>query len=121
MATTNDDLARLLAKVALRDRAAFEAVSRATCAHLLGVAFRILKQRERAEEALQEDFMNVWHNAAGFNPGLATPMTWRTPRWRAIRVAMSPIGPRPRTTRLPSAGTAAYSTACHAVGSTSER
>lgn len=76
MATTNDDLARLLAKVALRDRVAFEAVYRATCAHLLGVAFRILNQRERAEEVLQEAFMNVWHNAAGFNPGLATPMTW---------------------------------------------
>ena len=39
----------------------------------------------------------------------------------AIRVAMSPIGPSPSTTRLPPSGTAAYSTACHAVGSTSDR
>jgi RNA polymerase sigma-70 factor, ECF subfamily len=76
MATTNEDLARLLAKVALRDRAAFEQVYRATCAHLLGVAFRILNQRERAEEVLQEAFMNVWHNAAGFNVAVASPMTW---------------------------------------------
>ena len=75
-ATTNDDLARLLAQVALRDRAAFEQVYRATCAHLLGVAFRILNQRERAEEVLQESFMNVWHNAAGFNATIASPMTW---------------------------------------------
>ena len=50
--TSNDDLAALLARVALRDRAAFEQVYRATCAHLLGIAFRVLKQRERAEEAL---------------------------------------------------------------------
>jgi len=35
-------------------RAAFEQVYRATCAHLLGVAFRILNNRERAEEVLQE-------------------------------------------------------------------
>jgi RNA polymerase sigma-70 factor, ECF subfamily len=76
MATTNEDLARLLAKVALRDRAAFEQVYHATCAHLLGVAFRILNQRERAEEVLQEAFMNVWHNAAGFNAAVASPMTW---------------------------------------------
>jgi RNA polymerase sigma-70 factor (ECF subfamily) len=76
MATTNEDLARLLARVALRDRTAFEQVYRATCAHLLGVAFRILNQRERAEEVLQEAFMNVWHNAAGFNAAVATPMTW---------------------------------------------
>jgi RNA polymerase sigma-70 factor (ECF subfamily) len=76
MATTNEDLARLLAQVALRDRRAFEQVYQATCAHLLGVAFRILSQRERAEEVLQEAFMNVWHNAAGFNAAVASPMTW---------------------------------------------
>jgi len=74
--TTNDDLARWLARVAMHDRAAFEQVYRATCAHLLGVAFRILNQRERAEEVLQEAYMNVWHNAAGFNAALASPMTW---------------------------------------------
>ncbi len=76
MATTNEDLARLLAQVALRDRRAFEQVYQATCAHLLGVAFRILSQRERAEEVLQEAYMNVWHNAAGFNAAVASPMTW---------------------------------------------
>lgn len=76
MATTNDDLARWLARAALRDRAAFEQVYRATSAHLLSVAFRILNQRERAEEILQEAFINVWHNAASFNPAVASPMTW---------------------------------------------
>ena len=74
--TTNADLARWLARVALHDRAAFEQVYRATCAHLLGVAFRILNRRERAEEVLQEAFMNVWHNAGGFNAAVASPMTW---------------------------------------------
>lgn len=75
-ATTNEDLARLLARVALHDRAAFELLYRATCSHLLSVAFRISGQQERAEEVLQEAFMNVWHNAAGFNASVATPMTW---------------------------------------------
>ena len=74
--TSNDDLAALLARVALRDRAAFEQVYRATCAHLLGIAFRVLKQRERAEEVLQESFMNVWHGAGGYRPAVASPMTW---------------------------------------------
>lgn len=74
--TTNEDLARLLARVALHDRAAFEQLYRATCSHLLSVAFRISGQQERAEEVLQEAFMNVWHNAAGFNASVATPMTW---------------------------------------------
>ncbi len=75
-ATTNEDLARWLARVALRDRAAFEQVYRATSGHLLSVAFRILNQRERAEEILQEAFINVWHNAGSFNASVASPMTW---------------------------------------------
>lgn len=74
--TTNEDLAGMLARVALHDRAAFEQLYRATCSHLLSVAFRISGQQERAEEVLQEAFMNVWHNAAGFNASVATPMTW---------------------------------------------
>ena len=73
---TNEDLAALLPRVALGDRAAFERVYRASCAHLLGVAFRILNSRERAEEVLQEAFMNVWHGAGGFDASLAGPMTW---------------------------------------------
>jgi RNA polymerase sigma-70 factor (ECF subfamily) len=71
-----EDLVSLLARVALRDRAAFERLYRATCAHLLGVAFRILNNRDRAEEVLQEAFMNVWHSAGGYKPGVAAPMTW---------------------------------------------
>jgi RNA polymerase sigma-70 factor, ECF subfamily len=74
--TASDDLGALMARVALHDRAAFERVYRATCAHLLGVALRILSNRERAEEVLQEAFVNVWHGARGYNPSVATPMTW---------------------------------------------
>jgi RNA polymerase sigma-70 factor, ECF subfamily len=73
---TNEHLTRLLSRVAMHDRAAFEQVYRATCAHLLGIAFRILNNRERAEEVLQEAFMNVWHGAGGFNASVAGPMTW---------------------------------------------
>ena len=76
MSDAVEDLAQLLARVALRDRVAFERLYRATCAHLLGVAFRILSNRDRAEEVLQEAFMNVWNSAGGYNPGVATPMTW---------------------------------------------
>lgn len=75
-ATTNHDLAALLALVALQDQRAFERLYRATAAHLLGVAHAVMQQRERAEEVLQEAFMNVWNGASGFNPQLATPMTW---------------------------------------------
>jgi RNA polymerase sigma-70 factor (ECF subfamily) len=72
----NQELARLLARVALQDQAAFRALYRATAAHLLGLAYGILNRRDRAEDVLQEAFMNVWHGAAGYQPGVATPMTW---------------------------------------------
>jgi RNA polymerase sigma-70 factor, ECF subfamily len=72
----NPELARLLARVALRDAAAFRALYRATAAHLLGLAVGIVGRRDRAEDVLQEAFMNVWRGAAGYNPALATPMTW---------------------------------------------
>ncbi len=72
----NQELARLLGRVALRDQAAFRALYRATSAHLLGLAYGILERRDRAEDVLQEAFMNVWNGAAGYNPAMATPMTW---------------------------------------------
>lgn len=75
-ASASHDLPTLLARVALHDRAAFERLYGATCAHLLSVAFRILNNRDRAEEVLQEAFMNVWHSAASYNPVVAAPMTW---------------------------------------------
>jgi RNA polymerase sigma-70 factor, ECF subfamily len=74
--TAADDLSALMARVVLHDRTAFEHVYRATSAHLLGVALRILNSRERAEDVLQDAFVNVWRGARGYNPNVATPMTW---------------------------------------------
>ena len=71
-----DSLANLLARVALQERVAFERLYRDTSASLLGLAFGILGRRDRAEEVLQEAFMNVWYGAAGYNPTIASPMTW---------------------------------------------
>jgi RNA polymerase sigma-70 factor (ECF subfamily) len=51
-------------------------VYRAACAHLYAVAFRILRNEQRADEVLQESFMNIWHNAGAYNASVATPMTW---------------------------------------------
>jgi len=71
-----DDLPHLLACVTLRDRAAFERLYRATCGHLFSVSFRILRNESRADEVLQEAYVNIWHNAGAYNAGAGTPMTW---------------------------------------------
>lgn len=76
MSTTNADLEQLLARVALGDQRAFEQLYRATSSHLLGIAFGVMQQRERAEDVLQEAYLNVWHAAGSFKAQMATPMTW---------------------------------------------
>ena len=65
-----------LGRVALGDRAAFQRVYRATSSHLFGVALRILNRRDTAEDALQEAFVNVWHNAGSYQAAASQPMTW---------------------------------------------
>ena len=72
------DLQQLLARVALGDRAAFRQLYDATAPSLFGVALRIVRQRDRAEEVLQDAFVNAWNRAAGYQAALSQPMTWLT-------------------------------------------
>src|SRR5450830_457686 len=71
-------LAELLSKVGLGDRAAFSSLYQTTSAKLFGLALRILLRRDLAEEALQDAFVKIWHNAESFNPEKAAAMTWMT-------------------------------------------
>ena len=70
------DLEAELARIGLGDRAAFAALYDATSAKLFGICLRILNDRGRAEDALQETFVKVWHSAGRYRPGGARPMTW---------------------------------------------
>lgn len=72
----NEHLARLLARTAARDHAAFRELYELTSAHLFGVALRILHRNERAEEVLQDAYVNVWNQAGSYAAGLSAPMTW---------------------------------------------
>ena len=70
------DIERLIARVALGDRAAFSALYQATSSKLFGVTLRILNNRAEAEDALQEVYVKVWNRAASFAPGGYSPMAW---------------------------------------------
>ncbi|WP_322403316.1 sigma-70 family RNA polymerase sigma factor [Massilia luteola] len=72
----NDRLYHLLAAVALQDRKAFRALYDATSAKLFGVALRVLRKDELAEDAVQDAFVAIWHAASGYQPHLAAPLTW---------------------------------------------
>jgi RNA polymerase sigma-70 factor (ECF subfamily) len=70
------ELVWLLAAVAKGDQAAFERLYAATRAKLYGVALRILRRADLADEVLQETYLKIWRNAGEFNPRLASPITW---------------------------------------------
>lgn len=72
----SDELAALLSRVALGDRAAFRRVYELTHAHLLAVALKVLRRQDVSEEVLQEVYVAVWQRAQTYAPGLARPMTW---------------------------------------------
>lgn len=73
---TTADLAHWLAKAAEGDRQAFAALYQATSAKLYGVALRILKRRDLADEVVQEAYVSIWKNASSFDPARASPITW---------------------------------------------
>lgn len=73
---TPGELVWLLASVAKRDEAAFERLYEATRAKLFGVALRILRRRDLAEDVVQEAYVKIWNNAAQFDPALSSPITW---------------------------------------------
>jgi RNA polymerase sigma-70 factor, ECF subfamily len=73
-----DALGDLLSRSALGDREAFARLYQATSAKLYGVALRILRREDWAEEVLQECYVSVWRHASEYNASRATPMTWMT-------------------------------------------
>jgi RNA polymerase sigma-70 factor (ECF subfamily) len=76
MLSTGDDLAALIARVARGDRAAFGTVYQATRLKLYGIALRILRRHDLAEEVLQDVYVKVWERASTFDANKASAITW---------------------------------------------
>ena len=110
------DLAALMARIALKDRAAFEQLYRLTSAHLLGLATRILGTPARGEEVLHEAYLKVWHAADSYRPDAGTPMTWliNIVRNKAIDSLRSHATERAATQPLPEEGAEALAGAADA-------
>lgn len=78
MATTTDttEIAELIARCALADRAAFRRLYERTSAKLFGVVLRILRDRAEAEEAIQEVYIKIWQRSDRYVPGQYSPISW---------------------------------------------
>ncbi|WP_082021376.1 sigma-70 family RNA polymerase sigma factor [Chromohalobacter japonicus] len=74
--TSSDHLPDLLRRVTRRDRRAFEQLYAATSAKLYGTVLRILKERGRADDVVQEAYVTIWQKAAQFDTGRASPIAW---------------------------------------------
>ncbi|MGB8817363.1 MAG: sigma-70 family RNA polymerase sigma factor [Rhizobiaceae bacterium] len=71
-----DELASLLPRIALKDRAAFDRLYALVAPKLFGVLLRILVQRSEAEDALQEVFVKIWSRADRYAQSDASALGW---------------------------------------------
>jgi RNA polymerase sigma-70 factor (ECF subfamily) len=76
MVEAGQSLEALLAQIAMGNRAAFDALYRATANRLFGICLRVLTQRSEAEDALQDVYTTVWRKAAQFDPSKAGATAW---------------------------------------------
>jgi len=66
----------LLVRVAERDRAAFETLYQRYVRSVFGLALRRLRDRQRAEDAVQETFAAVWRSAGSYRPERGAAAPW---------------------------------------------
>ena len=69
-------LEEALGKVADGERTALRRVYDLTSAKLLGVILHIVRDRDAAEDVLQEVYLKVWDRAGRFDRTRASPITW---------------------------------------------
>ena len=89
IATSADEqrrLAALLERVAAGDQAALAQLYDLTSPILYGLMLRMLRQPERAQEALQDCYLRVWHRAETYCPAKGEPIAWLigVARYRAL-------------------------------------
>lgn len=73
---TAQDISKLIVRISMRDRGAFDRLYRLTSAKLFGVCLRVLRDRAEAEEALQEVYVKIWTKADRFAASELSPISW---------------------------------------------
>ena len=73
---TDAELLELLDRIALQDDTALKKLYERTSSQLFGLALRIVRQRDAAEDVLQEAFMSIWRGATNYRASLSPPMAW---------------------------------------------
>lgn len=75
-AAKQNEVAGLLARIAVKNEPALKMLYDAVGSHLYAVALRIVRRPQLADEVVQDVFVNVWNKAADYSPSQSLPMTW---------------------------------------------
>jgi RNA polymerase sigma-70 factor (ECF subfamily) len=75
-ATHSFDYEQALQGCARGDRQALHSLYQQEGRHLLGVAMRIVRQAQEAEDVVHDAFMNIWTRAASFDANLGSGRGW---------------------------------------------
>jgi RNA polymerase sigma factor (sigma-70 family) len=75
-AAAASELPDLLAQIAQRRQAALGTLYDRTVSRVYGLALRITRQREAAEEVTEEVYLQVWNQAERFDPTRGKALTW---------------------------------------------
>ncbi|VTU35303.1 MULTISPECIES: RNA polymerase sigma factor [unclassified Variovorax] len=70
------ELMALIDRVGHRDEAALRLLYDRTSPKLFGLAMRVVRQREWAEDVLQESFLTIWRVAGDYRASLSPPLAW---------------------------------------------
>lgn len=73
---TDTELMALLDRVAARDDGALHTLYEQTAPRLYGLALRVVRRRDTAEDVLQETFLTIWRVAPDYRAALSPPMAW---------------------------------------------
>jgi RNA polymerase sigma factor (sigma-70 family) len=70
------ELMALIDRIGQRDPTALRLLYDRTAPKLFGLAMRVVRQREWAEDVLQESFLTIWRAAGDYRSALSPPMAW---------------------------------------------
>ena len=72
----DSELMNLLDRIAAEDDTALKRLYDCTSSRLFGLALRVVRNRDAAEDVLQESFLTIWRSAGNYRASLSPPMAW---------------------------------------------
>ena len=83
---TDAEIEDLIIRVSRGERAAFRLLYSAVSGQLYGLCLRVLRDRQLAEDALQEAWIKIWRNAPAYERTGTSPMAWLVTLTRNVAI-----------------------------------